>query len=249
MATFSIGESIRFGWETFKMRPWFLVGLALLTFAVSLVSSLVSEPVERSGVVSLIVLVSLASAALGIAVQLAVYKIAIRAHDSIETAEYADALPLKPFWKFVGATVLQGVLPMLAALAAALPLIPIGYMLENAVPRPLIVAVGVAVIVIAAAYVALRIIFMPILVADRSLGPISALKESMRITRGVLGKILLFFVVAGLLNVAGALLLFVGLLVTVPLTLIATVHVYRTLEHTASELAPVSEAPAAAPAA
>jgi uncharacterized membrane protein len=42
-----------------------------------------------------------------------------------------------------------------------------------------------------------------------------------------------------LLNIVGVLLLLVGLLVTVPVTILATAHAYRALEHAASEVVPL----------
>ena len=81
-------------------------------------------------------------------------------------------------------------------------------------------------------------------VIDRSLGPIEALKESARITEGIRLKIFLFMLAAGAINILGILLLFVGLLVTMPLTSLAMAHAYRLREHSASEMA-VSASPEA----
>ena len=78
--------------------------------------------------------------------------------------------------------------------------------------------------------------FFKYLIIDKGLGPIEALKESRRITTGQRWQLLLFVLILALLNILGALALFIGLFVTMPVTMIAMAHVYRGLEHKASEM-------------
>ena len=76
---------------------------------------------------------------------------------------------------------------------------------------------------------ALMFMFTLYFVVDREEYTLQALKESYRITYGHKWKLLLFvFAIAGI-NILGTLCLFVGLLVSVPVTTIATAHAYRTL--------------------
>jgi len=75
----------------------------------------------------------------------------------------------------------------------------------------------------------LMFMFTTLIVIDRGLGPIEAMKESSRITRGhrwtLLGLALLVVLVTLLVLLA----LVVGLLVSVPVSWIALAHVYRVL--------------------
>jgi uncharacterized membrane protein len=66
-------------------------------------------------------------------------------------------------------------------------------------------------------------------IVDKKMGPVDALKASAVLTRGVRWKLFGFGLVIGLLNIGGALLLLVGLFVTVPVSLVAVAHVYRKL--------------------
>ena len=71
--------------------------------------------------------------------------------------------------------------------------------------------------------------FATIIVIDRERGPIEAMKESMRVTRGYKWYLLGFALVLTLLNVLGLLAFVVGLLVSIPVSLLAFMHAYRTL--------------------
>ncbi len=64
------------------------------------------------------------------------------------------------------------------------------------------------------------------LIIDQQLGPIECLKESWRITHGEKGDLFLFGLVTFFINLAGFLCCIVGLLITVPVTAIATSYIY-----------------------
>ncbi len=73
------------------------------------------------------------------------------------------------------------------------------------------------------------LMFAQYLVIDKSMGPIDAIKKSWSMSKGHKWKLLIFIGAMVLLNIAGALPLLIGLLVTVPVSVLATIHVYRTL--------------------
>ena len=60
-------------------------------------------------------------------------------------------------------------------------------------------------------------------------GITASLRESAEMTHGIKWHLLGFFIIILLLNIVGALLLLVGLLVSVPVTMIAYAHVYQKL--------------------
>ena len=45
---FSAGAAIRFGWETFKRRPWFFVGTTLLILLVSALSNGLTSGIDAA---------------------------------------------------------------------------------------------------------------------------------------------------------------------------------------------------------
>lgn len=105
------------------------------------------------------------------------------------------------------------------------------------------VGVGFALLVIPGIYLAVKLsLFSFVIVDDPQAGPMDALKESWRLTDGVWWQLFLFYLVTGLINTLGAVLVGVGLLVTIPLTIIAWARVFRSLSGGA---APAAEAAAA----
>jgi uncharacterized membrane protein len=71
--------------------------------------------------------------------------------------------------------------------------------------------------------------FTTLIVIDKELGPIEAMKESMRIGRGYRWPLLGLIALLALIALAGVIALFVGLLVAMPVVTLAFVHAYRTL--------------------
>jgi hypothetical protein len=69
--------------------------------------------------------------------------------------------------------------------------------------------------------------FANFIVVDRELGPIEAMKESSRITRGKRWTLLWLSLAILVINLLGLIALVVGLLVSVPVTWLALAHAYR----------------------
>jgi len=101
-----------------------------------------------------------------------------------------------------------------------------------------IVLIGLVLLIVPGIILSYMFLYVGYLIIDRDLGPIEALKESKVVTDGSKLSLLLFSLVVALLNIAGVLCLLVGLLVTIPVTLMASVYVYR-------QLSPRLDAPAA----
>ena len=199
MDSFSAIGCIRFGWRTFKRRGWFLVGMTALMIVVSwAIAALGGSLGERDGGALLGAAVNIGLSTL---LTMGFTAVMIRAHDALESAEVSDLWHPRPFWKFLAAEILTG----------------------------LIVLVGLILLVIPGVILMLMYLFVPYLVIDKELGPIEALKESARITRGFRLELLLLFLIAFVLNIFGALALLAGLLVSIPVTTLALVHAYRVL--------------------
>ena len=207
MPTLSIGECIRFGWETFKKRPGILIGAIVLTTLIpSIPGILVPSPEVMPGVpppppTTAELVATLTSLVLGIFAAIGMTTLALRAHDDIATVKIGDLWNPQPFWRYLGAQFLVAI----------------------------IIFVGLLLLIVPGIIAALGLLFVLYVVIDRGAGPINALKESWRITNGNKWQLFLFGLVLSGLNLVGVLLLVVGLLVTVPVTWIAVTHAYRTL--------------------
>ncbi|HVV15086.1 MAG TPA: hypothetical protein VHD55_01655 [Candidatus Paceibacterota bacterium] len=118
-----------------------------------------------------------------------------------ERAQYADILPpVRLVWTY-----------LLASLAAGL-----------------LILLGFVLLIIPGIYLSLRFSMVRFAVLEGA-GVKESLKKSGAMTRGVKWKLLGFLLLCGLVNMLGAILLMVGLLVTVPVSTIAYAHVYRKL--------------------
>ena len=201
---FSAGAAIRYGWETFKRRPWFFAGTALLILVVSgLVDSLTGRadalvtgsPEHPSGLGLLINL------AFGTLLSMGATAFYIAAHDNPDGAEISMLWHPRPFWKYLGLSILLAI----------------------------VVGVGLALLIVPGIILFLMFMFSTIIVIERGLGPIDAMSESRRLTRGHKWQLFGFTLLLFLVNLLGLLALIVGILVSIPVSALAFVHAYRAL--------------------
>jgi uncharacterized membrane protein len=200
----SIKQALSFGWETFKKRPWFFVGASLLVFVVSFLAGV------TTGLFDLAITGdpenpsgagSIIDWLISTLINMGLIAFYLRANDNVEQVTLHALWHPHPFWKFFAATLLVGIGTVLGLLLLIVP--------------------GIIFL--------MMFLFTTFLVIDRNLGPIEAMKESRRITHGHRWKLFLFSLVVLLVNLLGAIALGVGLLVTIPVTMLAFTYVYRQL--------------------
>jgi hypothetical protein len=95
----------------------------------------------------------------------------------------------------------------------------------------LVVAVGMVLLVVPGVLWAIKYCFTGFLIVDRGLDPLTAMRRSAELTRPVRGQLFMFGLTLLGVNILGALVLGVGLLATVPMTMLALGQVYRQLLH------------------
>ena len=89
--------------------------------------------------------------------------------------------------------------------------------------------IGIPLLLVLGVIVSLMFIFSGFLVIDRGLGPIEALQESHRITRGYKWSLFGLSLLLLLITLAGLLAFIVGIFVSAPVALLALTHAYRVL--------------------
>lgn len=208
MNTFSATACIRFGWLTFKKRGWFLVGVTAFMMVLSWLIATIAAVFGERDIAGF--LGAVVNIGLSTLLSMGFTATLIRAHDMLESADVGDLWHPKPFWKFLAAELLVGAL----------------------------VIVGLVLFIVPGIIAMIVFLFVPYLVIDRDLGPVKALKESVRITRGFRWELVLLVLIVFVLNILGALALLAGLLVSIPVSSLALVHAYRTLELKAKEQGP-----------
>ena len=95
--------------------------------------------------------------------------------------------------------------------------------------RTAIVAVGFILLIVPGIIFAIKLQFAEYLIVDKKLDAVDSLKGSWEMTKGVKWNLFLFGLLLALINVLGFLALIVGLVITVPLSMVATAFVYRKL--------------------
>lgn len=212
METFSTGAALRFGWETFKRRPWFLTGALLLGFVLLMLTNVIKAGPD-SGAFLRTIITFLVSLGLSTLVDMGLTAFTLHAHDDVAQVSLRDLWHPQSFWNYLGVSVLTGI----------------------------IVFVGLILLIVPGIIVMLVYAFVKYLVIDRDLGTIEAMKESARITRGHRLELLLFFLALVGLNILGLLALVVGLFVTIPVSMLAIVHAYRMLaSHAGTDASAIS---------
>lgn len=93
----------------------------------------------------------------------------------------------------------------------------------------LIVGLGIILLIIPGIYFAIKYQFYGYLIIDKGFGPVAALKKSAEMTKGVKWNLFLFGLLIAGINILGVLALFIGLLWTMPTSIIALAFVYRKL--------------------
>lgn len=88
---------------------------------------------------------------------------------------------------------------------------------------------GIILLIIPGIYWAVRFSFTTLIVVDTKSGPVASMKESWAITEGNFWKLLLLWLAVVAINLVGILALYIGLLVTIPVTTFSVIFVYREL--------------------
>jgi uncharacterized membrane protein len=99
----------------------------------------------------------------------------------------------------------------------------------------LVVAAGMVLLVVPGVLWAIKYCFTGFLIIDLGLDPLTAMRRSAELTRPARGQLFFFGLTLLGVNILGALVLGIGLLATVPMTVLALGQVYRQLlqnEHT-----------------
>lgn len=95
----------------------------------------------------------------------------------------------------------------------------------------LFVFIGLIAFILPGLYIAMRLSLTKIFVVDKHVGPLEAISLSWNATRGQTWQIFGFVIVTVLVNLLGALAFGIGLLFTLPLSMLAYINVYEKLAH------------------
>lgn len=116
--TFSIKEAFYFGWNTFRARPWFLMGI---TAAVVILSSLVSMMSQSSSADAQSAFLFILTVVINVFIDMGLVAFALAAHENIQMVKIKNLWAPKMFWPFLGAAILVGIIVMIGTILLIIP--------------------------------------------------------------------------------------------------------------------------------
>lgn len=196
---FSIGEVISFGWSKVKEKFWFWGSISFIFMLLNGISSDVTKKLDNNSGSAIIV--SIIFTIIGMILQIGVIKLALNSIDN-KTLEYSELYSNgKYFWKYLGASLLVGLITLL----------------------------GFLLLIVPGIYWAIKYQFTTYLIIDQNLSITEAMKKSGELTHGI--KLELFLLGLTFIGVVilGAIALLIGLLWAIPVTWLATAYIYKKL--------------------
>lgn len=198
---FSIKEAVSFGWKKTKEQFKFLALTLILFIAATSIPGILAQFFINNGSAFLAFIANLAGWVLQLTASLGIVFILLKIVEN-KKADYKD---------------------LFAKINLFLPY------LFGSILSSIIIVLGFLLLIIPGIYFSLKFQFLTYAMVDKNLGPVDALKESSRITKKVKWKLLFFNILLVLINLLGVLAFGIGLLLTVPTTMIATTYVYKKL--------------------
>jgi uncharacterized membrane protein len=216
-------EVFKEAWSKVKSNAWFLFIVFFLGwFAISAVS--------RDGLIEVLV---------GIAVSIAIITaslIIVDGHSPSIQDIFKHFKSCKVPWNYTLSTIIYTLI-VLIGFGAAVALLGTLYLATSPTtlgfePRTYVAVIVACAIILVTLYYAIRLQFYRFLVVDdENLKAIPALKKSFAMTEGNFWSITLFLLSLTVLNIIGAMLFGIGLVITVPVSTIAYALVYRKFTH------------------
>lgn len=213
----SIKEALRFGWETFKKYPWFLIGVTLIVGVIPyVIQYLLQLPFQSNPPMvgadldpryqqewnPMMLIGTIASSLVSAYLTIGVIRISLKLIDG-KKPEFADLYSAKAeeFIRYILGSLLYA----------------------------LIIVAGYILLIIPGIIFQIKYQYYNYLIIDKARSPMDAIKESGKITQGYKWKLFLFGIVIALVTLLGLLALVVGILVAAPVTGLAQAYVYRKL--------------------
>jgi len=197
---FSKKEAISLGFKLAKKNIIFFIGIFVIVVVVSSISSAIQIGVTLENQSMLYILLNILTFVVNAIIGMGLIKIFLEFIDN-RKPKFSDLFYVKPLVNFILASLIRGV----------------------------IIFIGFILFIIPGIIFSIRLQYVTYLIVDKNLPPVESIKKSWEMTKGNTWNLFFFGILLFLVNVLGAIILLVGLFVTVPLTMLATTFVYRKL--------------------
>ncbi|HNV96777.1 MAG TPA: DUF975 family protein [bacterium] len=229
---FTIKEVVNYSWEKVKKHLGFFILLSIIIFLITYIPQTVNKltTTDENQFSVMGILFHLIFWFLQIIVSIGITKLCLNVvYDKIEKPKIKDLFSGSDlFIKYLLASILFSAFVFLPTGIIFAFFILMMVLKVNIIINIILGILGLASLVFMIIY-SIRLSYYPYFIIE-GLGIIESLKKSYKITKGLVWSLMVLGFVLGLINLLGLLCLGVGLLVTIPISYIATAYVYKKMK-------------------
>lgn len=197
---FSVGTYLAWGWKLMRKHFWFYAGVVVVAFLINALMGLSFLPYLEAYPVALWI-IQLVAYIIAYTVMIGLYQVGLNLTQFGAASVWDLFVPLKKTIKVFIANWLYF----------------------------LLVSLGLILLVVPGLYWFVKYSQITLLILDKDLGPLEAFKMSGEITDGAKWDLLALLVVVSFIGILGVLFFLIGVVVTVPFSILTQVLVYRHL--------------------
>ena len=197
---FSKKEAIKFGFEIAKKNIVFFLGVAVIWAFVVIISSSIQNSLNANKQFFVSFLFNLFMWVVNSIISMGIINITLKFVDK-KKPKLQDIYYTQKVFNYILASIIRSV----------------------------IVIFGFILFIIPGIIFSIKLQYAEYLIVDKKLDAVDSIKKSWEMTKGVKWNLFLLGILLGLINILGLLCVFVGLLITIPLSMVANAYVYRKL--------------------
>ena len=198
--TFSKKEAIDFGFKTAKNNIVFFIGILVIWAFITVFTSSIQGTITANKQALASFLFTLVSWVISSVISMGLVNITLKFVDG-KKPEFKDLYYITKLFNFILASIIRG----------------------------LIIVAGFIFFIIPGIILSIKLQFVEYFIVDKKMDAVDSIKASWEITKGVKWNLFLLGLLFGLINILGFLCLLIGLVITVPLSMVAEAYVYRKL--------------------
>lgn len=198
--SFSKKEAIDFGFDIAKKNVIFFLSVFAILIIGNILINIVQHFVTQQNQLLLVFVITIFKTIFGLVTGMGLIKISLEFVDK-KKPEVSDLFYTKSLVNYFLVSLINGI----------------------------IVVLGFILLIVPGIIFSIKLQYATYLVVDKNMGVVEALKKSWEMTKGVKMNLFLLDLLFIGINILGVLALLVGLIITVPLTMVASAFVYRKL--------------------
>lgn len=230
----TVGSVLADGWKALKKDLWFFIGIMAVYLVANITLSAVSQMADGSNII-LRIIIGIILFTIQAILYLGLVRIGLSLVDGRKPPFTALFSSYPIAWKYVAATILLVICIVILVVGIIVPTIALGSVIGSKSISAGIMAGGFIMSLAGIAWLVVTFFLYSFFIVERGMGPVASLMESKRVTRGSRWRLLGLLILLVGLNIIGLLCFFIGLLITIPISIVSLASVYRSLAGSISE--------------